>query len=241
MGTALFIWLGSGRARRRKVAQRGVCIDQAAQAGLPVPPGAILLQELLQVFTREGLVESGQGRVSIPDPELLHNTLLYSVRLPRFRRPVMVRPLFPSGTGMQPRGEIPATFLSPVDLNDAGDTARALTAVWSAASRLPDVRADVLLMECVEAKHTGLAHTAAAGDTDQIESTGDEPMTLQPLTRLRGWQKPDPGLPPYARRLQLLLGGVRRTFGRGDWTIEWADDGRICWLLDVFSASEASS
>jgi hypothetical protein len=31
----------------------------------------------------------------------------------------------------------------------------------------------------------------------------------------------------------MLLGGVRRTFGRGDWSIKWADDGRICWLLEV--------
>ena len=50
---------------------------------------------------------------------------------------------------------------------------------------------------------------------------------------------------PFARRLQLLLRGVRRTFGpgnsatdwRGDWDIEWADDGEVCWLVQIRPAT----
>jgi len=53
------------------------------------------------------------------------------------------------------------------------------------------------------------------------------------LPRLRAFQRTTSELPPYARRLQKLLGGVRRTFGGGDYTIEWADDGEICWLIQI--------
>jgi hypothetical protein len=35
------------------------------------------------------------------------------------------------------------------------------------------------------------------------------------------------------QRLQQLLRGVRRTFGQGNWQIDWLDDGRICWLIQI--------
>ena len=53
------------------------------------------------------------------------------------------------------------------------------------------------------------------------------------IDRLRAFQRTSGEMPPFARRLQKLLRGVRRTFGRGDWCIEWADDGEICWLVQV--------
>jgi hypothetical protein len=31
----------------------------------------------------------------------------------------------------------------------------------------------------------------------------------------------------------MLLRGARRTFGDDDWMIEWIDDGRICWLIQI--------
>ncbi|HEX9921937.1 MAG TPA: PEP-utilizing enzyme, partial [Anaerolineae bacterium] len=38
---------------------------------------------------------------------------------------------------------------------------------------------------------------------------------------------------PTALRLQTLLKAIRRTFSPGDWDIEWADDGRRCWLVQL--------
>lgn len=232
MSMTLFVWVGSGRARRRKVGPRGVRLDRAAHAGLPVPPGAVLLDELLRVCLREGLVESSDGRVFIPDPELFHNTLFHSVRLPRFARPVTLSPLFapedhvpsgPDGARSAPRA---------IDLNDAGQTATALAALWSAAPRRPDARGDVLALETVAVQAVGRAHTLGSGVDDRVETDGPAAEVLS-LPQLRGWHTPAGDLPPYARRLRMLLGGVRRTFGRGDWAIAWADDGRVCWLLDV--------
>jgi hypothetical protein len=228
MGTALFVWLGAGRTRRRKVTARGVYLDRAAQAGLPVPPGAILLQELYETFTAKGLVENRQGRALIPDPELLHNTLFYSVRLPRFMRPVAFIPLFAPEPG-------PLVLPHPpVDTTDAGEVARALAALWSEAPNRPDSRADILLMEWIEGEVAGRACSLAADETDRVAMAGQPPASLP---RLRGWLKPAADAPPYARRLQMLLGGVRRTFGRGNWAIDWVDDGEICWLRDLSVAT----
>jgi hypothetical protein len=51
---------------------------------------------------------------------------------------------------------------------------------------------------------------------------------------LLGWGKrPLASLPPFARRLQQLLRGVRRALGDGNWEITWLDDGRDCWLVQV--------
>jgi hypothetical protein len=232
MGTALFVWVGSGRARRRKVGPRGVRLDRAAHAGLPVPPGAVLLDELLRVCLQEGLIERSDGRVFFPDPELFHNTLFHSVRLPRFARPVNLIPLFSAESGALSEADATKAPLPPVDLNDAGQTAAALAALWSDALRRPDARADVLALETVAAEAKGRARTLASGVDDRVETDKPARLVLS-LPQLRGWHTPAGDLPLYARRLRMLLGGVRRTFGRGDWTIAWADDGYICWLLDV--------
>lgn len=232
MGTAYFVWLGSGRARRRKVAERGVFLDRAAQAGLPVPPGAILLQELFQALTEKGVIENRADRTVIPDPELLHNTLFYSVHLPRFTRPVVFAPLFtPDALPTAGAGSPPPH--SPIDMNDPDQVTQALASLWPCAVRRSGGRADLLLMESIDAETTGQAYTLASEAFDRLEMTRSGPEPYQELPRIRGWLKPAVDLPPYARRLQMLLGGVRRTFGRGDWAIEWADDGAICWLRDL--------
>jgi hypothetical protein len=232
MGTPLFVWVGSGRARRRKVGPRGVRLDRAGHAGLPVPPGAVLLDELLRAFLQERLVERSDGRFFIPDPGLFHNTLFHSVRLPRFARPVNLISVFSAESEALSEADETQAPLPPVDLNDAGQTAAALASLWSAALRRPDARADVLALETVAAEAKGRARTLGSGVADRVETDGPAVPVLS-LPQLRGRHTPAGDLPPYARRLRMLLGGVRRTFGRGDWAIAWADDGHICWLLDV--------
>ena len=38
---------------------------------------------------------------------------------------------------------------------------------------------------------------------------------------------------PFYNRLQSLLKNIRRIFGEKEWDVEWADDGNICWLLQI--------
>ena len=66
---------------------------------------------------------------------------------------------------------------------------------------------------------------------DEITLRSGDETSLSTLPRLTGWQTPDPDLPPFARRVQMLLRGARRTFGPGMWQIEWIDDGQICYLV----------
>lgn len=232
MSVALFIWLGSGRAKRRGVDVKGRYLDQAAKAGLPVPTGAILTDEMLRVFLEKGVIERQGGRVIVPDPELMHNTLFYSVRLPRFDLPVAIRPAFAGGGSL-----LPARL--NVDMDDPVPVAVALSAFWSAADQRGDTRADLLVMEMitVEVQGTAVTRPDEAHDEVTIRAGRDNEGQTRPLTRLGLWQSPTADQPPHVRRLQMLLRGVRRTFGKGEWVVDWADDGRVCYLLNISAAS----
>jgi pyruvate,water dikinase len=220
MSTPWFVWLGSGRARRRKVAPAGQWLDEAARAGLPVPPGAILLDEFYRMCLDKELAVRRGDALLIPDVELWHNTLFYSVRLPRFERPVHVRPV-----AVPPDGRA-------LDAADAVALAQALAAAWTAqASAAPD-RHDVLIVEQVAAPHAGTATCLQAAGHDVVTLAGGAESPLS-LARLRPRQAADESLPAYVRRLQMLLRGLGRTLGPGNRLVHWADDGRICWLVGV--------
>lgn len=236
MASSLFIWLGSGRARRRRIGHKGRLLDEAARAGLPVPAGAILTDELLRVFVEKGLVENYDGRLIAPDPELLHNTLFLSVRLPRFDRPVALRSAF-----TPPTESIPARL--NIDLNDAIAATMALTGIWTLAARLPaNARADTLVMEMVAAEHAGTALTGHNPIHDAITLLrSTEAVIPAPTLPRLDRRQPDAELPPFARRLQMLLRGVRRTFGQGLWQLEWIDDGHICYLIQLSEPAEMNT
>lgn len=230
MSTPLFIWLGSGRARRRGVGRPARQLDQAAQAGLPVPAGAVLLDEFYRFALDTGLAQAGDRDVVIPDPELWHNTLFHSVRLPRFRRPVSLHAVADETA----TAGAPPVVCRDVDFDNPAAAARALETIWSAGAALR--RRDALIIEVVAATTSGVATTGAT-EVDQVALTGAAPFALP---QLRHRRELTADLPPYARRLQQLLGGVRRTFGPGAWRIEWADDGRVCWLVQVSAMSPST-
>lgn len=224
MSTSLFVWLGSGRARRRQVAPAGQWLDEAARAGLPVPPGAILLDEFWRLCLAKGLAARRGGRVLAPDAELLHNTLFYSVRLPRFTRLVTVRPIEAT----------PAN--RAIDAADAPALTQALAAAWAAHPDDPAPgRHDVLVMEQVAASHSGFATCLQAVEHDEVVLASEGPASFLSLDRLRPRQATNE-TSPFARRLQMLLRGIGRTLGPGDRVIHWADDGHICWLTGVLPA-----
>lgn len=233
MAEIYFVWLGSGRAKRRRVGPEGQLLDQAAKAGLPVAPGAILLDEFYRVCLEKGLAEMLGGRLIIPDPELLHATLFYSARLPRFERPVAANLIVPADID---EDALPTESFQSliIDAGRPDELARALAVAWKAADH-NDARRDVLLIEEIAAEHSGRACMGVDQREHQIERDGrdDSEQASFSLPVLTGWQKPDEELPPYARRLQMLLRGVRRTFGRGEWVVEWADDGDICRLRRI--------
>ena len=222
----MFIWLGAGRARRYHIGPPACWLDQAANAGLPVPAGAVLLDTFFRFSLSSGLAQANGHGVAIADPELWHNTLHLSAHLPRFRRPVAVY----AAAGAEPAAALPTAIRGAVEFNDPLAAARAIEAVWSSAAENESLRRDALIVETVAATTAGMATTIAGAPDDQItlSATPDTPFALPQLS---GRGRPAPDQPPYARRLQQLLRGARRTFGPGAWRIAWADDGQICWLV----------
>jgi hypothetical protein len=231
MNKPMFIWLGSGRARKRGVGGDGRTLDEATRAGLPVPDGAVLLDEFYRFCRAAGLVTGAAGRPAIPDAELWHNTLFHSVRLPSFARPVVVRLVTPAAIN----GETVAAYgRGEVNLNDQDAAAAAVIAAWAAAERAGAARADALILETIPNGQSGWA--ILSEETDELYSApGSSPGVTLP--RLRGRATPDAGLPPFVRRAQMLLRGVRRTFNPPPRRVAWADDGAICWLLGVDNLS----
>jgi hypothetical protein len=240
MGTPLFVWLGSNRARKRGVGLPGRLLDLAAKAGLPMPPGAILLDDFYRVCRANGLVEAVDSRLFVPDPGELREAIFYGARLPTFRRLLVIRPVnYPStldGINKIDRmnGAVwPAGSSGSVDSNDPGALAAALSVAWSTG----DGRRDVALMETTAARWAGTAQTGVAETDDLVtlESDGAGESTLA-LARTNSLDQLIGDEPPFAHRLRLLLRGARRTFGRGEWGIEWADDGQVCRLLWAWPA-----
>jgi len=225
----MFVWLGSGRARKRGVENQAFqLLDRAAQAGLPVPAGAILLDDFFHFAVEKKLAQPNGDRIIISDAELWHNTLRYSIRLPRFGRPVGVHAAQDPSISRAPA---PA-----VNFDDPLSAAAAVAAMWSTWPTAEDARRDILLIEAVAPEVEGTAATRAGAGADMVSlhAVSGSADSLD-LPRLEGWRRPDATLPPYARRLQQLLRGARRTFGPGDWRVDWADDGRVCWLLGATS------
>jgi hypothetical protein len=230
MSKPYFIWLGSGRTKRRKVAGPARWLDEATRARLPVATGAVLLDEFRQFCLEKELAVQSNRKVIIPDPTLLHNTLFYSIHLPRFDAPVRLRPTYANA---QPDN---AQSFAPFDSSDPDALARALAAAWSPDASSPDRRADVYLLEEIDANLLGSALTAGNSVVDDVWLNGDTSAGERiSLPRLGRWQRPDENAPAHFGRLQQLLRGLRRTLDRAGWTITWADDGSVCFLTGIYA------
>lgn len=252
MNSAFVINLGSGAAGRHGVGNKGKLLDQAARAGLPVPRGVIVLDTLADLAVLHGAAEQVDGHLQVVEPANLASLL----QLPKFSGTVAVRSAFKSeDNAISSLAGYFRTILN-VDLSDYNALARAIEAVWASA-RMPDpadtgafvpdqprIRRDIMIMEMVNAERSGVAFTEREYEDDFVNYTSgtaekllagiDEGQSLC-LPKLRGWEKAalPRDLPPWAARLQSLLRDIRRWLGSRDWDIEWADDGKVCWLVQL--------
>jgi pyruvate,water dikinase len=239
-----WVVLGSGRSVNLGVGNKARLLDIAAGAGLPVPAGVIVLDDVWHAALRLGLVRRERDGVEVGDAR----RLLTRLDLPRFARPIAVRSAFALEDA--PSQSLAGFFTSRlhVDAHDQEALAAALAEVWGSAERAGGTfRRDILLLQMVSARHAGVAFSeqeheddlvnVVAGTADVLVSGAAAGDTLL-LPKLRPWESP-PGsaslLPtvPFAMRLQRLLRDVRRVFGPGDWDVEWADDGDRCWLIQL--------
>ncbi len=227
MSDYFFVWLGSGRTRKIKgISQKCIFLDRALRAGLPVPGGSILLDWFFQLAVEEGVAGVRDGEIRVDTPQALADLLYTAVRHPRFDKPAAVRTAF-SPPLAQSIVELNC------DLNDPQVLAAVLQQAWTAVSATDEtIRRDLLLMKMVDVVVEG---TAVLSPDQQSDSTTivnqADSLHIPPLKHW--WSRGDNDLPEYGRRLQKLLRGVRRTFGDQVGEIVWADDGRICWILQL--------
>ncbi len=233
--------LGAGLASQADVGNKAALLDRAATAGLKVPQGIILLHEAWQDALASGLATCHEGRLTVVDPAPLLNLF----ESPHLTGPVAVRSAFSSEDG--PGVSLAGFFQSRlwVEAGEVEPFIAALEEVWSSARDTSEtVRRDVLIMRMVEAQHAGVAFTEREFEDDLVNVTTGTAEQLVAgritgesleLPKLRRWERPARTgiLAPWAIRLQRLLRDVRRVFGAGNWDIEWADDGRCCWLVQV--------
>ncbi|MFN3218281.1 MAG: PEP-utilizing enzyme [Acidimicrobiales bacterium] len=204
--------LGSGLAGARGVAAKAALLDRARAAGLAVPEGIIVTPA------------ADPTRLVLPD-ELGGN--------------VAVRSAF--GAEDRPDASLAGHFLTELDV-PRDDVAASIDRVRASAGTHAAMRTDVLVMRCVDPVVAGVAFSEDGYEDDLVNATagrgdrllaGAEPGQAFRLARLRRFERPALALAPWQRRLSELLRAVRHEFGPGGWDVEWADDGRCCWLVQV--------
>jgi hypothetical protein len=223
-----FIWLGSGRAKKRGVSRRGRQLDAVAGAGLPVPVGAILLDELFRIFLQEGIIEYAGEKVIVPDPIWLLEVLYRDVRFPHLKNTVDITVI----PGNEFDGLLPSeAIVHQVNLEEANELAVALGKVWSYPAPNNEFRHDVSIVTRIESETTGRALSSPDGNEDVITVFSGHTSEKIHLPRLGRWKRPSQEAAPYERRLQMLLRGVRRTLGNeAAIDFNWQDDGQVCWI-----------
>lgn len=242
----MIVRLGSGEAARRGCGPKAGLLDQAARAGLPVPPGVVVLDEGWRSAVARGLVRlEGAGKrqsVSVPDPTLLAHIL----GLPAFEALLAVRSAF--SVEDAPAESLAGAFVTGlfVDGRHPPALAAGLAGVWASALGRPrGVRRDVIIQDMVIARRAGVVFTEREHEDDLVNATegtaedllaGRVPGEAYTLPKRRGRERATEEDPASAR-LQVLLRDLRRVLGEGDWDVEWADDGNRVWLVQVRAVS----
>lgn len=218
--------LGRGTAQEYGLTAKAAMLDTAAERGVPVPEGVILLDEARRAAVREVLVNTNDARL------IQFLTLNEGLaRLISARAKVAVRASF---------GQ-PLTTTYPPQLNiDPGDVtglADAIRAVWNAGASLPqEARRDVLIMRMVNPVRTGTAYSESDYEDDLV-LFGEQRRTM---TKLRRWEEADQP-ENWLSRLQIVLRDLRRIFGAKSWEVHFADDGTTCWLLEIDAITDAAT
>ena len=229
----LFIEVGSGFLQSMKYSFKSKGLDLALKNKILVPKSYLIPQEFWEDFENKIEIKNDQVRQITELP--LNNSI--SVRS-SFSIEDQTEKSF---AGMFD------TVLS-VNTNQIDSLAHALKKVSLSSENVEgNFRKDILVMEMVPAKFSGVAFTESEHEDDWINWTnglgiklvsGEVPGNSFEIPKLKKYdffnkeitnnKKPD-----FYYRLQLLLKKVRTIFGEKDWDIEWADDGFKCWLLQI--------
>lgn len=232
----LYVPIGAGNALKYGIGGGAALLDIARRAGLPVPPGIILVDEAYRRALGNGLIRlEPSGELSVPDA----TRLAFALAFPNFEwelpGPFSFYTAFSAQDGT-PDPNAPLTAVrEEVDGRDSGQLSAALCAAWAASPHPEgDFRRDLVMVQAVKAIQRGTALSEAAYEDDLIAPDGGESALAMP--KLRGGEGGKTGA-DWRERLRILLREVRAVFahrrsGR-DWEIAYADDGEKCWLLQI--------
>ena len=115
-------------------------------------------------------------------------------------------------------------------------------------------RRDLLVMRLVDARHAGVAFTEREHEDDlvnMVAGTAQDLLTGRvsgktlDVPRIRRGETSDVLLPSWAQRLQRVLQLIRdlakvNRWGSADWDVEWADDGKVCWVVQLRPVTRAT-
>ncbi len=201
--------IGSGSLTSLGVGDKAARLDQARSDGLPVPAGFLV----------------PAGAPIPPISSWLSQTGADSMA---------VRSAFAAED--RPDDSMAGWFTTLLRVDAEAFPTAVATVRESAAVRPGDYRTDVLVMAMVPARHAGVAFTEPETYDDRVNTTsgtaerlvaGEEAGESLMVPRL------EPAPSGWPRRLQQLLRQVRRSFGDEPWDVEWADDGKTCWLVQI--------
>ncbi len=242
----IYIEIGLGEAAKLGVGNKGRNLDTAAKAGLPVPKGYILLDALWHLSVQDGIITVEDGAVICADPKAFYA----AINLPQFPKKTTVAVRSAFTVEDNPTSSMAGHFASVTNVDPTKPDALigALCEVWSSSLEYDDIRRDVLLMNMVEAEYAGVAFTETNYEDDYInyvEGTAEALLSgetggdVKELRKLRFYEKADNEegtkrkYATWEDRVQILLRRVRDKFGESSWDVEWADDGKTCYLIQV--------
>jgi len=222
--TSFGIVLGGDDNQASHAAPKAAMLHRAALAGVTIPFGIVVQDEEFGAWAAAGY----------PLPaELRQSTLV-------------IRSAFSTEDSL--RESNAGMFVSV--LRVAGDNRDAIAAAALRVRRSGEgsaARRDVLVMRLVDARHAGVAFTEREHEDDLVNMVAGTAEGLLAGTvsgqtvevpRCRRGEPVDVLLPPWAQRLQRVLQLIRELakvnrWGSGDWDVEWADDGTVCWVVQL--------
>jgi phosphohistidine swiveling domain-containing protein len=222
--TAPYALIGGGDRRALDCAPKAAMLHRAARAGVAIPDAVVIPDAEFDDWVHSGLVL----------PSELRGGLL------------VVRSAFaaedtPSKSNA---GAFASVLRVPADDRPA---LRAAADAVRASGERSGVTRDVLVMRLVDARHAGVAFTEREHEDDLVNvvsGTAEDLLagkvsgqTLD-IPRIRRGEPTGALLPPWAQRLQRVLLLIRdlshvNRWGNGDWDVEWADDGEVCWVVQL--------
>lgn len=226
-------------------------LEKLTRIRMPVPPSCVILDDFYHHAVATGLARVEGQTVVIDDPR----AFMDQIELPPITGTVAVRSAFlvEDQLDLSYAGRFDTVLnvpiesfdISPSRVRDPKPLADAIGQVWSSGLKIGNVgRMDILVMQMVDAKYSGVAFTESDFEDDLVNYTeglaGEmlaghvEGKSLE-LPKLQMMEFPSKSYTnlSFVPRLQLVLRSIRLALGKGNWDVEWADDGETTWVIQV--------